>query len=170
MSTFRERRAQDNPRGGRDQLIRDERSDPYREREKLPDGTRCPDCGAVYREGRWCWGSDSQPRHETRCAACRRIRDGYPAGFLSLRGGFVKEHREEILGLLRNAEAQEKAEHPLKRIMELREVDDGIELTTTDLHLARGLGRALQNAYQGELTLDFVEGETLLRAAWTRES
>jgi NMD protein affecting ribosome stability and mRNA decay len=170
MSTFRERRAQNNPRGGRDQLIQDERVDPYRDREKLPDDTRCPGCGAVYREGRWRWITDSTPRHEARCPACRRIQDGYPAGFLSIRGSFVSAHREEILGLLRNTEAHEKGEHPLHRIMELRESEEGIDVTTTDVHLARGLGRALENAYQGELALDFVEGQSLLRASWTRES
>ena len=29
--------------------------DAYRAKEKLPDGTHCPDCGAVIANGRWQW-------------------------------------------------------------------------------------------------------------------
>ena len=31
------------------------RSDPYRDEAHWPDPCRCPDCGAVYHQGRWQW-------------------------------------------------------------------------------------------------------------------
>jgi len=43
------------------------------------------------------------------------------------------------------------AEHPLKRIMAVEEKDGAMLVTTTDIHLARGIGEALHHAYQGEL-------------------
>ena len=29
--------------------------DPYQQQQKLNDGTACPQCGAVYHNGRWAW-------------------------------------------------------------------------------------------------------------------
>jgi hypothetical protein len=39
----------------RDRLIREPEHDPYKSRRKLPEPTACPECGAVFREGRWQW-------------------------------------------------------------------------------------------------------------------
>jgi hypothetical protein len=96
------------------------------------------------------------------------VRDGYPGGFLHLEGDFLAEHESDILGLARNVEEREKKEHPLKRIIELEKREDRIEITTTDLHLARSIGEAIQHAYGGELDLHYSEDEALLRARWRR--
>ncbi len=143
--------------------------DPYRAEAKLPEPTRCPDCGAVYSEGRWRWAEAPAGAHESRCPACRRIEDGYPAGELILSGAFVHAHEAELLGLVRNEEAAERREHPLHRIMGTERRSDGLRLTTTDIHLPRRIGHALEAAWDGELTTHYDEQGYSARVVWTRE-
>jgi NMD protein affecting ribosome stability and mRNA decay len=152
----------------RDRLVQDERHDAYKAKHKLPEPTVCPDCGAVFHEGRWQWRDRPAGAHEERCPACHRIHDAYPAGFVTAGGPFFSAHREELLHLVKNEEARAKAEHPLKRIMNVEDQDDGILITTTDIHLARGIGEALHHAYQGELEYHYNERENLLRVVWQR--
>jgi len=45
---------------------------------------------------------------------------------------------------------------------------DGLTITTTDVHLARGIGEALHRAYKGELDYNFNDSEYLLRVRWRR--
>jgi hypothetical protein len=39
-------------------------------------------------------------------------------------------------------------------------------VTTTDIHLARGMGEALHRAYQGELEYHYNPEQNLLRVIW----
>ena len=152
----------------RDRLLREREHDTYKVREKLPDPTACPECGAMFRNGRWTWGSPPADAQRTLCPACHRIRDDYPGGYLTLAGDFAREHRGEIVALARNVESREKGEHPLKRIMDVVDEDDHILLTTTDPRLARNIGDAVHRAYQGELEYDYLPDESLLRVTWGR--
>lgn len=152
----------------RDRLIREREHDPYRQRRKPSEPTVCPDCSAVFREGRWQWAAGPVDAPRQACPACRRIADGYPAGVLTLAGAFVSEHRDEIIGLARNVEAREKKEHPLKRIVEVKEEDRTVVITTTDMHLARAIGESLGSSYQGQLDYHYEEGESFLRVSWSR--
>jgi NMD protein affecting ribosome stability and mRNA decay len=155
------------PRG--DRRIEQREGDTYGLKGKLSDPTACPSCGAMYRAGRWRWGSPPVDAQRTLCPACRRVEDGYPAGVVLVEGEFAHAHRDEIQGLARNLEEREKQEHPLKRIMRMEEREDGsLEIATTDVHLAQGIGNALHHAYQGELDYHFTEAENLLRVHWRR--
>ena len=74
-------------RGRGDRLIKERIHDPYLSREKLPEPTVCPECRAVFTEGRWQWQSSvAEDANETLCPACRRIREKVPAGILTLSG------------------------------------------------------------------------------------
>jgi len=153
----------------REQLQDDPRHDSYKAKGKPPDPTRCPGCGALYQRGRWTW--NSVPRagaHEQLCPACQRIRDDYPAGYVSLGGEYLAEHRDEILNLVRNCEAEEKAGHPLQRIMAIKDVEGGVMVTTTDTHLARRIAERVHDACKGSLALQYNKEENLVRATWTR--
>lgn len=152
----------------RDRLIQEEVHDTYKSRTKLPEPTVCPRCGAVFHEGRWQWAAKPAGAHEEICPACHRIHDEFPAGFLTLGGKFFREHREEILHLVRNEGEREKTEHPLKRIINIEDHDDGVLVTTTSIHMARRIGDAVHHAYQGELEFHYNEEENLLRVNWAR--
>jgi len=150
-----------------DGLFKEQVHDAYKTRGKLPEPAVCPQCGAIFHEGRWQWQQAPANAHREICPACHRIHDHYPAGFLTMRGEFFLSHRDEIMHLVHNHEKHERAEHPLKRIMEVEEKDGATLVTTTDIHLARGIGEALHHAYQGELEFHYNPEQNLLRVSWT---
>jgi NMD protein affecting ribosome stability and mRNA decay len=153
----------------REQLQDDPRHDSYKIKGKLPDPTRCPECGAVFLKGRWTWnGAQGAAAHEQLCPACQRIRDDFPAGYVSLGGDYLAGHREEILNIVRNCETVEKTGHPLQRIMAIKDVEGGILVTTTDAHLARRIAEGVHDACKGNLALQYSKEENLVRATWTR--
>ena len=152
----------------KDRLIEEVVHDPYRERHKPPAPALCPTCGVVYEHGRWMWAPAAAHAKPHLCPACHRIKDKYPAGYLTLSGPFLRQHREEILGLIRNEEVHAKAEHPLERIMEIVEANGEIATTTTDVHLPRRIGEALKHAWKGELEIKFSPDEYTVRVHWKR--
>lgn len=150
-------------------LLQERVHDAYKSKGKLPEPTVCPQCGAVFHEGRWQWRQAPADAHRETCPACHRIHDDYPAGFLTLRGAFFRDHRDEIMHLVHNTEQRERTEHPLKRVMTVEEIKNGgVLVCTTDLHLARGIGEAVHHAYQGELKFHYNNEENLLRVSWVR--
>jgi len=151
-----------------DELFKERVHDAYKSKGKLKEPTACSQCGAVFHQGRWQWLEAPANAHRTICPACHRIHDDFPAGFITLKGDFLSAHREEIMHLVRNLEKQEREAHPLKRIMAVEEKEDTTLVTTTDIHLARGIGEALHHAYQGELEFHYNPEQYLLRVSWTR--
>jgi hypothetical protein len=152
----------------RDRLLRELVHDPYKSKRKLPEPTLCPECFAVYHDGRWQWRERPSGAHEEPCPACTRARDKYPAGQVTIEGPFSKEHREEILNLAWNQEKRQKAGHPLERIMGIDEGEDTVVITTTDIHLPRAIGEALHRAYEGDLDYRYTEEEYYLDVSWKR--
>ena len=152
----------------RDRLLQDAVHDTYKTKGKLPEPTVCPGCGAVFHAGRWQWLDKPKDAHQTNCPACHRVHDRFPAGYVSLAGDFFAAHEQEILQLIRHHEAQEKANHPLQRIMAIEKTEHGTLVTTADIHLARGIGDALHHAYHGELEFHYNPEQSLLRVSWSR--
>lgn len=157
------------PQRRSDRLLHERGHDPYHPQQKLPEPTLCPQCEAVFHEGRWHWAPRPVPSHEALCPACRRINDDYPAGVLTIGGAFARQHADEILGLVRHQEEAEKGEHPLHRIMAVEQGDDAIVVSTTDIHLPRRIGEALQHAYRGELAFHYDEEGYFIRVTWSRD-
>jgi NMD protein affecting ribosome stability and mRNA decay len=153
----------------RDRLIQEARHDPYRAVRKPSEPTACPSCGAVFRKGRWRDASASADAARRLCPACQRIADDYPAGYVTLEGSFLDEHRDEILGIALNVESREKTEHALKRIIAIESgANGGLVITTTDPQLARAIGEAIHAAYAGDLSYAYAKNEDLLRVTWRR--
>lgn len=154
--------------GRKDRLVKERDHDVYRSRTKLPDSTLCPECGAVYMKGRWVWSAPPEGAKQSTCPACRRIAERFPAGLIRMKGVFFASHRDEIINLVQNIEAKEKANHPLERILAIEERPDCTLVTTTGIHVARGIGSALSSAYNGELSTQYLAGENCIRVSWVR--
>lgn len=154
--------------GRRDRLIRELDHDPYHSKRKIKGPAVCSGCGAVFQDGRWSWVAAPSKAHEALCPACHRIEDRVPAAFLTLRGTYLADHKDEIMNLIHNYEEREKAEHPLKRIMSVEKLEGALEIRFTEAHLARGIGEALHKAYQGELDYQYTDEDIMLRVTWTR--
>lgn len=153
----------------RDRLIEDKRHDAYHEAGKWPQPTVCINCGALYAHGgRWSWEEAPPGAHRAVCPACRRIADAYPAGTISIKGAFFKQHQEEILNLVRNVGRQEKNERPLERIIAIRRAADHTLVTTTGVHVARRIGEALSRSYKGHLDFQYANGDLNIRVQWER--
>ena len=142
--------------------------DPYHSKVKPRAPAHCPECGAVFVNGRWTWGEAKAASAEHLCPACLRLRDRVPAAYLNLRGEFFNRNYDEILNLITHVEQRERTAHPLKRIMGSEKQAGGLQMTFTDAHLARGVGEALHDAYQGELEYQYTKGDIMLRVSWHR--
>jgi NMD protein affecting ribosome stability and mRNA decay len=142
--------------------------DTYKAKGKLTEPTVCPECSAVYREGRWQWTDAPANAHKETCPACHRVYDNQPAGYVTLEGPFFEAHSEEIGRLVQHHVEHERTEHPLKRIIAMTNQQGAMLVTTTDTHLARGIGEAVRHAYQGELKTEHTSGENLVRVYWHR--
>ena len=147
----------------------DQIHDPYETQHKPHEPTVCDGCGAVFHRGRWQWAAAPEQAHHARCPACRRMDEALPAGIVTLHGRFARDRKQEIIGLARNEEEAETEEHPLNRIIAIIDSADGIEISTTDIHLPRRLGAALKRAYDGKLDIHFDEAGYFVRVQWRRD-
>jgi NMD protein affecting ribosome stability and mRNA decay len=152
----------------RDELRHEESHDPTKPRQKLIEPTVCQSCGATFRAGRWTWQSGPAEAPRSTCSACQRIKDDYPAGFVTVRGKFAKVHRDEILAVINHTEDREKQAHPINRIIRIDDDGDGFIVRTTETHLAQAIGKSLRGAFKGTLKLSFEED--IVRVVWERES
>ena len=144
--------------------------DPYASKCKLADPCACSQCGAVYMAGRWQWRKETpDDMGRVVCPACHRVNDQYPAGEITLSGNFMKQHTQEILGLLHHEADGENLEHPLNRIIAIREGTDQMVVTTTDIHLPNRLGHALERAFKGHSDVHFDQEGYFARAKWHRD-
>ncbi|MDH3975369.1 MAG: BCAM0308 family protein [Deltaproteobacteria bacterium] len=151
-----------------DRLIHEHVHDPYRTRKKIREPAFCSQCSAVYSGGRWQWRDKPVDSHKEICPACNRINDKCPAGIITIKGEFLADHKEELIGLVKNEEKLEKGEHPLHRIIEMSGEGTSLEVTTTDIHLPRRIGEALHNAYKGKLDFHYEEETYFIRVGWSR--
>jgi hypothetical protein len=137
--------------------------DPYQRQRKMPDGTVCPQCGAVWHRGRWQWSAVIEASHRDTCPACRRIADRMPAGRVTVKGPLAPERSEELVHLARHQEAAERTEHPLNRIINIERDGDDWVITTTDVHLPRRIGGAVSRSFHMRLDEHFDDNNYFVR-------
>jgi len=152
--------------GRRDRLVKEKYHDTYREGKKRSEPSVCSTCGALYSGGRWTWTEAPEEIVKVLCPACQRIADGYPAGYVELKGTFFEQRRDEILNLVINEEKMEKGEHPMERVMAITTGDDHTLITTTGVHMARRIGEAVNRAYPGTLDFTYGDNEKSIRVQW----
>ena len=152
----------------RDRTVQEYQHDTYKQRGKLKEPTVCSGCGAFFHKGRWTWGYAPVQAKSSICPACQRTRDKYPKGLVTITGQFKDVQREQVQGVIRNAEAREMQEHPLSRIMGIERRPEGLVISTTDTHLPRRIGEALKHAYRGDLRFHYDQDEDFIRVLWAR--
>lgn len=150
----------------------------HRESAGLPEPTVCMECGAVYVNRRWSLNGPAidvpkkghwHPAKEVTCPACFQVKNGIPGGYLTIGGDFLSKHRDEIDRLLINEAQKAREDNPLSRIMSHVDIGSRILLETTTEHLAQRLGRALEKAYDGEVSYEFSHENKVARVTWRRE-
>ncbi|WP_186144272.1 BCAM0308 family protein [Burkholderia gladioli] len=137
----------------------------------VPSGNGCRECGAVYDRGRWLW--NATPRHDAQlvCHACKRIIEHAHGAELELQGcAYLRAHRAAIMHLLRLQARIEAYYHPSGRPLRIDEDANGLRVTVCCATLLRRLGEALLNAHLGRFSIEYREGDELVRACWTRAS
>jgi NMD protein affecting ribosome stability and mRNA decay len=148
----------------------EKRHDPYAARQKPAGPSVCTQCGAAFVDGRWTWQKElPENLANTVCPACQRVNGKYPAGEVTLTGEFIKRHAQEIMAMLRREADLENREHPLNRIIAIREDAESILVTTTNLHLPRRFLHALERAYKGRSEIHYDEEGYYARATWHRD-
>ena len=152
----------------REQRLTATHDDSYKASAKMPDPAACPRCNAAYLKGRWTWQAAPADATQHTCPACLRTEDDFPAGYVTLKGPFFAAHRAEILELVNARALRARTDHPMQRLIGVADVTQGVLVTTTDAHLARGIGVAIHEAFKGDLALTFSHDENLVRATWTR--
>jgi hypothetical protein len=152
----------------RDRQIEEVGHDPYHARAKPREPAACPQCGLVFHSGRWQRLPRPAAANEHLCPACHRIKDGLPAGIITLEGAFAAERATEILHLVHNEENREASDHPLQRIMAVTREHGKTVITTTDIHLARRIGDAVVHAFHGKLEVKYSPDEYMVRVNWSR--
>lgn len=142
--------------------------DAYHARAKSSDARVCKTCGVTSYGGKWSWhGPPLADVYECVCPACQRIHDGYPAGRIELH--FIDaDERKEVESLIRNVEAAEKPEHPLERLMSLRDEHGMLLVTTTGMHLGRAIAGALGRRFHGRVSIEYPGGEDFIRVRLDR--
>jgi NMD protein affecting ribosome stability and mRNA decay len=153
----------------------DTSSDPYIVQDIKYENAICRTCHAIYQNKRWRldeevyqkmneWDSTTK----VLCPACKKIKDKFPGGIVTLKGDFLREHKDEILNLIKNEEERARGFNPLERIMEINDADKGMELTTTNEKLAQKIGKSLHRAYQGRVGYKWSQDTKLIRVIWER--
>lgn len=150
--------------------------DPYLQNLKPEEVARCRECHSVYAGKRWELESQAEEDLaraarvvETLCPACQKIRDRLPGGIVTLSGGFVNQHKEEIVSMIRNENDEAMRINPLERIMDIEESDGSLVVSTTNEKLAQRIGRAAHKAWSGDVEYKWSKGTKLARVNWHRD-
>lgn len=149
--------------------------DPYQPGEGQ-EAAACTRCHALYRNKRWFFDQDLYQRlartrqvREVVCPTCRKIKDRYPEGILTLGGEFFTLHREEIVQLLEKEAGRVAGRSVADRIIQMNpEGRDKLVVETTTEKLAQHLGRAVYRAYKGDLNFRWSETDRFVRVYWSR--
>src|SRR3990170_2294453 len=134
-------------------------------------------CGrwhGIYRNKRWSMDESLYERRKSDkktlsilCPACQKIRDRYAEGFVTLKGDYLKEHKQDILNLIKNEEERAMGYNPLERIVEIKDRGNVVDITTTHEKLAHRIGKKMRKACQGDLEIKWTQ-DRITRVVWER--
>jgi NMD protein affecting ribosome stability and mRNA decay len=148
--------------------------DPYQP-EEGQEAAVCTQCQALYQGKRWFFDAKLSARlagtdkvREVVCPTCRKIKDHFPEGILTLTGEFFAQHKEEIVRLLTKEAGRVAQRSVADRIIQIIPEDDKLVVETTTEKMAQHLGRAVYKAFKGDLHFRWGEVERFVRVYWNR--
>lgn len=148
--------------------------DPYQP-EEGQEAAVCTQCHALYQGKRWFFDNQMHERlagtdkvREVVCPTCRKIKDHYPEGVLTLAGEFFTPHKEEIVRLLTKEAARVAGRSVADRIIQIIPEGGKLVVETTTEKMAQHLGRTIYKAYKGDLHFRWGEVEKFVRVYWSR--
>jgi NMD protein affecting ribosome stability and mRNA decay len=149
--------------------------DPYRP-EEGQEASICTSCRALYQNKRWFFDDKLAARlggtekvRQVLCPTCRKIKDGYPEGILTLSGDFFRERRPEIITLIKNEADRVSSRSVLDRVIKMAEEGQNkLVVETSTEKLAQRLGRAVYRAYKGKLDFRWAAMNRFVRVNWSR--
>ncbi|MHB8481959.1 MAG: BCAM0308 family protein [Nitrospiria bacterium] len=151
-------------------------ADPYLSKKGLKEPAKCTGCKSVYHHKKWYSKEDpiamelqKTPMQMTLCPACRKTLEHFPAGLVTLRGGFLTAHKDQILHLIRNEEARAKGVNPLERIISIKDLGDSVEIQTTGERFAQRIGKDVKKVFKGEVSYNWVSGDKRIKVEWHRQ-
>lgn len=136
----------------------------------------CPRCDAVYHNLRWTFDRALHEKlkrekgvEKKLCPGCERIQKRHVDGVVTLKGKFLHQHKKEVLNMvMRIAQARRKT-NVAARILNLADHRDEIEIETTDRHLAERIGKELEKAFHGDMSIKWPKKEEFVRVNWKRD-
>lgn len=149
--------------------------DPYYNQDSPKDRSYCKKCHAIFHHKHWYFDSkEIQKLIEKKssavvCPACQKIADRFASGIVTLKGGFIRDHREEIVNLIRNEEKRASGLNPLERIIDIHANGEGLKVTTTHEKLAQRIGKRLHSSFRGKVAYRWAPGDKMARVEWNRE-
>ncbi|RMF96201.1 MAG: hypothetical protein D6734_04160 [Candidatus Schekmanbacteria bacterium] len=102
------------------------------------------------------------------CPACKKKKDNFPQGVVTLKGDFFNEHKDEIMRLVANEEKKAIGFNPLERIIEIKSDGNEALITTTTEKLAQRIGRAVKKAYSGTVKYNWSLETKMVHVCWER--
>ena len=151
--------------------------DPYANDKGFSEPTICPVCNAVYHKKRWSFNDkllaeskkDKNVRYH-KCPADRKIEDNYAMGKVSLTGGFIDEHMDELIHVIKSEERRAVENNPMDRLMKIEKKNSGIYVETTSDTLAMRIGHHLKESYKGgDEEFKFRSGDKFVEVLWHRD-
>lgn len=148
--------------------------DPY-ELAEGQEAAVCHQCHALYQGKRWFFDDKVHKRlagtakvREVVCPACRKIKDHYVEGYLTLSGEFLVEHKDELVTLIEKEAGRVSGRSVMDRIIQMVPEGDKLVVETTTEKMAQHLGRAVYKAYKGDLSFQWGEPNKFVRVYWSR--
>jgi len=86
---------------------------------------------------------------------------------VTLKGDYLKEHKQDILNLIKNEEERAMGYNPLERIIEIKDRGNVVDITTTHEKLAHRIGKKMRKACQGDLEIKWTQ-DRITRVVWER--
>jgi len=139
--------------------------------ERLPDGTMCERCGAVYGRRHWRAGTEAERAMAqgfiwATCPACHQVQSGEYYGSVTIRGARAIREEDAIRRRIDNVGARAQYTQPERRLVSIERRGDTIEVLTTSQKLAHRIVNALLAAFGGHGTYSWSDRDGFLRATW----